>query len=199
MLGLGKAASIEYAMKRGQVIVRGWKTGAQGFLLTEKPGAPLPPLLPGQEAVIRMEHKGILFGIAVTCRDFLGKTDLCIFTFHDDVIARSLREDERIPCLIPAVVNHADSLASNQESALIVDLGKRGLRFVTRLPIHAEPGDLLSASFYADGKVDNQKIRLMRISRQGGRFEYAAQFVDMSLERGKLLDDYFAFCKAWAA
>ncbi len=198
MLGLGKPASIEYGKKRGEIIVRGWKTWGQGFLLTEKPGASLPPLVPGQEAVIRMEHKGILFGIAVTYRENLAKTDLCIFSFHDDVIAKSLRENERIACLIPAAIDYSDSKASDRESVLIIDLGRMGIRFVTRLPVHASPNDELFISFYAEAKVDKQKIRLMRISGQGGRIEYAAQFVEMSPERLKLLDDYFAFCKVWA-
>lgn len=200
MLGLGIEALIEYAKKSGQVMVRGWKTGEQGYLLTEKPRAPMPPLAPGQEAVIRMEHKGMLYGMAVTYREFLKKTDLCFFTFQDDVISRSLRDDERLPCLLPVTVNRADNQSADQEAGLIVDLGKRGLRFVTRVPMYAESGDILSVSFYLGGMgfLNRQKIRLMRVSGYGGRFEYAAQFADMDKEQAKILDDYFAFCKAWA-
>ncbi|MBI5636546.1 MAG: PilZ domain-containing protein [Nitrospinae bacterium] len=200
MLRLGIEALIEYTKKRGQVIVRGWKTGEQGYLLTEKPRGPVSPLTPGQEAVIRMEHKGVLYGIAVTYREFLKKTDLCFFTFQDDVIARSLREDERIPCLLPVTVNRPDTQSSFQDSGLIVDLGKRGLRFVTRVPMYVELGDPLLASFHLGGIgcMDRQKIRLIRMSGNGGQFEYAAQFIDMDKERENLLDDYFAFCKAWA-
>lgn len=199
MLGLGKEALIEYGRKRGPVIVRGWKSGEQGYLLTEKPAAPMSPLTPGQEAVIRMEHDGILFGIAVTYRECLAKTDLCYFTFQDDVISLSLREDERLPCLIQAGISYADDRFATKESGLIVDLGKRGIRFVTRVALHTEVGELLSISFEAGGIgfIDRQKMRLMRVNNLGGRFEYAAQFVDMGDGHGELLNEYFTFCKAW--
>lgn len=200
MLGLGKEAVIEYAKKKGPVTVRGWKAGEQGFLLTDKPRAPLLPLTPGQEAVIRMEHKGILYGIAVTYRESLGKTDLCYFSFQDDVIARKLREDERLPCLLPLVINSAESHLNSQDSGMIVDLGRQGIRFVTRFPLHTERGDMLLASFHPGGMgtLNRQKMRLIRIGGYGNRMEYAAQFVDMGEEHAKLLDGYFAFCKDWA-
>ncbi len=200
MLGLGIEALIEYAKKSCPVMVRGWKTGEQGYLLTEKPRITMPPLLPGQEAVIRMEYKGMLYGMAVTYREFLKKTDLCYFTFQDDVIARSLRDDERIPCLLPVMVSAADSRSVDQDAGLIVDLGKRGIRFITRVPIYAESGDMRSVSFHLGGIgfLGRQKIRMMRVGSSGSQFEYAAQFVDMGGESAKMLDDYFAFCNAWA-
>lgn len=200
MLGLGKEALIEYGRKRGPVIVRGWKSGEQGYLLTEKPHPPMLPLTPGQEAVIRMEHDGILFGIAVTYRECLGKTDLCYFTFQDDVISHSLRDDERLPCLIQATVSYADNQFASKESGLIVDLGKRGLRFVTCIAMHTEVGELLTVSFELGGIgfINRQKMRLMRVNNLGGRFEYAAQFADVSKEHDDLLGEYFTFCKAWA-
>lgn len=199
MLGLGKEALIEYGRKRGTVIVRGWKPGERGYLLTEKPQAPMLPLTPGQEAVIRMEHDGILFGIAVTYRECLGKTDLCYFTFQDDVISHSLRDDERLPCFIQATVSYADNQFASKESGLIVDLGKRGIRFVTRIAMHTEVGELLSVSFELGGIgfINRQKMRLMRVNNLGGRFEYAARFVDMGEGHGELLDEYFTFCKTW--
>lgn len=180
-------------------MVRGWKPGEQGYLLTEKPVAPLSPLTLGQEAVIRMEHDGILFGIAVTFRECLAKTDLCYFTFQDDVISLSLRESERHPCLIQASISYSDDKFATKESGLIVDLGKRGVRFVTRVALHAEAGELLSVSFEAGGIgfIDRQKMRLMRVGNLGGRVEYAAQFVDMGNGHEELLNEYFTFCKEW--
>lgn len=200
MLGLGIEALIEYAKKSCPVMVRGWKTGEQGYLLTEKPRTTMPPLLPGQEAVIRMEYKGMLYGMAVTYKEFLKKTDLCYFTFQDDVIARSLRDDERIPCLLPVMIHRIDKQSTDQEAGLIVDLGKRGLRFITRVPMYAESGDMRSVSFYLGGIgfLDRQKVRLMRVSGNVGQYEYAAQFVEMDEGNVKMLDDYFVFCKAWA-
>ncbi|MBI5636552.1 MAG: PilZ domain-containing protein [Nitrospinae bacterium] len=199
MLGLGKEATIEFARKSGQVMVRGWKTGEQGYLLAEKPRGPLPPLTPGQGAVIRMEKKGVVYGMAVTYKEFLRKTELCLFTFQDDVIARSLRDEDRFQCLLPATIRRADNQASALGSGMIVDLSKGGIRVVTRAPMHAEPGDMLSVSFYPGGIgfMDRQKMRLMRVSGFGSRFEYAAQFADMDKEHAKLLDAYFAFCKTW--
>lgn len=147
-----------------------------------------------------MEHDGILFGLAVTYRDCLGKTDLCYFTFQDDVISHSLRDDERLPCFIHAAISYADSPFAAKESGLIVDLGKRGLRFVTRIAMHAEVGELLSVNFEAGGIgfIGQQKMRLMRMNNLGGRYEYAAQFVDMCKEYDELLAEYLGFCKAWA-
>ena len=200
MLGLGKGALIEYARKKGRVTVRGWKAGEQGYILTDKPGAPLPPLTPGQEAVIRMEHKGILYGIALTYKEHLGKTDLCYFSFQDDVIARSLRENERLACLLPVAINPLEGSPASQDAGMIIDLGRQGLRFVTRVPVHAVPGDMLLASFRPGGMgfLNRQKIRLIRVGGRGSRIEYAAQFVDMGDEHTNLLDDYIAFCKTWA-
>lgn len=200
MLGLGKDAAIEFAGKSGQVMVRGWRPGENGYLLAEKPRGPLPPLSPGQGAIIRMEKKGVVYGMAVTYKEVLRKTNLCLFAFQDDVIARKLRDEERVQCLLPATVHRAQNQSAALGSGIIVDLCKGGLRLVARAPMNVERGDELTVSFHPGGMgfMDRQKMRLMRVSGHGSRFEYAAQFVDMDNKGAKLLDDYFAFCKAWA-
>lgn len=200
MLGLGKEAAIEFARKNGQVMVRGWKPGEHGYLLAEKPRGQLPPLSPGQGAIIRMEKKGVVYGMAVTYKELLRKTNLCLFTFQDKVIARTLRDEDRVQCLLPATVRRAPNQAAALGTGVVVDLSKGGLRLVARAPMHIEPGDELLASFYPGGMgfMDRQKMRLIRVSGHGSRFEYAAQFVDLDKNNAKLLDDYFAFCRAWA-
>ncbi len=199
MLGLGKEAVIEFARKNGYVMVRGWKPGENGYLLAEKPRGQVPPLALGQGAVVRMEKKGVVYGMAVIFKELLRKTNLCLFAFQDDVIARTLRDEERVQCLLPAAIRRANSQAAPLGSGIIVDLSKGGLRLVARSPMHIEPGSELSVSFHPGGMgfVDRQKIRLMRVNGSGGRFEYAAQFVDVDKKNAKLLDEYFAFCKAW--
>ncbi len=200
MLGLGKEAAIEFARKNGQVMVRGWKQGENGYLLAEKPRGQLPPLTLGQGAVVRMEKKGVVYGMAVTYKELLRKTNLCFFAFQDDVIARTLRDEDRVQCLLPATVCRAQNQTAPVGSGIIVDLSKGGLRIVARAPMHIEPGDELAASFYPGGMgfMERQKMRLMRVSGSGSRFEYAGQFVDMDKKYAKLLDGYIAFCKAWA-
>lgn len=200
MLGLGREAMIEFARKSGQVMVRGWKPGENGYLLAEKPRGQLPPLAPGQGAIVRMEKKGVVYGMAVVYKELLRKTNLCLFAFQDDVIARTLRDEDRVQCLLPVSVRRAQNQGAPLGTGIIVDLSKGGLRIVARTPMHIEAGDELSVSFYPGGMgfMDRQKIRMMRVSGQGHRFEYAAKFVDLDKTHAKLLDDYFAFCKAWA-
>ncbi|MBI5636545.1 MAG: PilZ domain-containing protein [Nitrospinae bacterium] len=201
MLGVEKEAVIEFARKNGKVMMRGWKAGENGYLLTEKPQGQLPPLSPGQGAVIRVENRGTIYGMAVTYKEFLKKTDLCYFPFQDDVIAHSLRGEERIQCQLLAAVHHAKNQAATPGTGVIVNLGKGGLRFVTGDSLQAGPGDELSMSFHLGGIgfIDRLKMRLMRVNRLGGKSEYAVQFIDMDAEHAKLLDAYFAFYRAWAA
>lgn len=201
MLGLGREAMIEFSGKSGQVMVRGWKPGENGYLLAEKPRGQLPPLALGQGAVIRMEKKGVVYGMAVMFKELLRKTNLCLFAFQDDVIARTLRDEDRVQCLLPASVRRAQAQRAPLGAGIIVDLSKGGLRIVARNPMHIDTGDELLVDFYPGGMgfLNGQKIRLMRVSGQGRRFEYAAQFVDVDKTHAKLLDDYFAFCKAWSA
>ncbi len=201
MLGLGREAVIEFARKNGYVMVRGWKPGENGYLLAEKPRGQVPPLALGQGAVVRMEKKGVVYGMAVIYKELLRKTNLCHFAFQDDVIARTLRDEERVQCLLPAVIRDVNNQkAAPLGSGIIVDLSKGGLRLVARSPMHIEPGGELSVSFHPGGIgfIDRQKIRLKRVDGSGGRFEYAAQFMEMDKKNTKLMDEYFAFCKAWA-
>lgn len=201
MLGLEKEGVIEFARKKGTVTVRGWKVGANGYLLTEKPQGALPPLTQGQSAIIRLENRGTIYGMAVTYKEFLKRTDLCYFPFQDDVVAHSLRGEERIQCQFLAAVQNAKNQADTPESGVIVNLGKGGLRFVTHHSLQAKPGDLLSMSFSPGGigSLNQIKMRLMRVNGNGHRFEYAVQFIDMDKERAKVLESYFAFYREWAA
>lgn len=198
MLGLEKEAVIEFARKSGQVILRGWKMGEKGYLLTEKPEGALPPLPVGGGAIIRVENRGTVYGMSAIYKEFLKKTDLCLFTIQNDVISHSLRSQERVQCLLPVNVHRGEDAAA-AGSGVIVNLGKGGLRFVTAVSMQAKPDDTLAVSFHPGGIgfISRQKIRLMRENGQAGQFEYAAQFIDMEKENIKLLDDYFALCKTW--
>lgn len=200
MLDLGKEAVIEFARKSGQITVRGWKPGENGYILAEKPSGQLPPLSLGQGVIVRMEKKGVVYGMAVIYKELLRKTNLCLFTFQDDVIARTLRDEERVQCLLPVTVRRTQNHAAALGTGIIVDLCKGGLRLITRSPMLIEPDDDLTVSFFPGGMafIDRQKIRLKRVSGSGSRFEYAAQFVDMEKKDADLLDEYFTFCKAWA-
>ena len=200
MLELGKEAVIEFAKKHGWIMVRGWKPGVNGYILSEKPRGPLPPLSLGQEAVVRLENAGVVYGMAVTYKEALKKTNLCVFALHDDVMARKLREEERVQCFLPVSVRRAENRSGALDSGMIIDLCKGGLRFVTRAPMLVETGEMLSASFYPGGMgfMDGQKIRMMRVDGHGSWFEYAAQFVDMNQKDAKLLNDYIALYRAWA-
>lgn len=201
MLNLEKNAVIEFARKSGKVTVRGWKEGKNGYLLTEKPQGSLPPIPIGQSAVIRVENRGTVYGMAVTYKDFLKKIDLCYFPFQDDMITHSLRDEERVECQFPATIYREEKQAGSPESAIVVNLGKGGLRFITRGSLQAGPGDMLSINFHPGGMglIHRMKMRLMRVTGGGGRFEYATKFIDMEKEHAKVLEEYFAFYKAWAA
>lgn len=200
VLGLGKSAEIEFMHKIGKVTVRGWKSGEHGFLLTDKPQGPMPPLTAGDQALIHEVHKGALNCMAVTYKGSLKKTDLCHFTFNDEAVVRPLRAGERFLCLIPATVNHAESRSEEKISCVIVNLGQGGLRFLTGTSLYAEMGDIMNISFHLGGIgfVTQQKIRLMRTSRHGSWFEYAAQSMEMNEENMQRLNSYFEFHKIWA-
>lgn len=197
---LGKDAAIEFARKNGQIMVRGWKTGENGYLLVEKPRGQLPPLPFGAAAVVRMEKKGVVYGMAVTYKELLRKTNLCYFTYQDDVIARKLRDEERVQCLVPAKVHPAGNHTVPLGSGIIVDLSKGGFQLITRAPMNIEVGNELSANFCPGGMgfIERQNVRVMRVGGHSNRFEYAFQFVDLDKKYAILLEQYFAFCTAWA-
>ncbi len=201
MLELHKEAVIEYARKNGKVMVRGWKEGKNGFLLTERPHGAMPSIPLGQSATIRVENRGTIYGMAVTYKEFLKKIDLCFFPFQDDVISHSLRSEERAVCQFPAVVQTAGDLAAKPESGVIVNLGKGGLRFVTRVSLQAKLGDELLMSFHPGGmaSINQQRMRLMRVNAHDGQFEYATKYVDLDKESAKALEDFFEFYRIWAA
>ncbi len=200
MLELEKEAMIEFDRKNGTVMVRGYKAGANGYLLTEKPQGQLPPLSVGRSAVIRVESRGTIYGMAVTYKEFLKKTDLCYFPFQEDVISHSLRSEDRVMCQHLAAIHGTESQAATPRSGVIINLGKGGLRFATRSPLEAKTGDELSMSFYPGGVgfIDRLKMRLMRVNSHEGQFEYATQFIGMEREQGELLESYFAFYRNWA-
>lgn len=199
MLELQKEAMIEFDRKSGKVVVRGYKEGANGYILTEKPQGQLPPLSIGKNAVIRVENRGTIYGMAVTYKDFLKRTDLCYFPFHEDVVSHSLRSEERVVCQQLATIKGIKNESDAPQSGVIVNLGKGGLRFATRGPIEAKTGDEVLMSFYPGGIgfIDRLRMRLMRVNNHEGQFEYATQFIDMEKEQQELLDSYFAFCRNW--
>lgn len=201
MLELHKEAVIEFARKNGKVVVRGWKEGKNGYLLTEKPQGGHMSIPIGQAATIRVENRGTIYGMAVTYREFLKKTDLCYFPFQDEVVAHSLRSEERILCQFPASIQQVENNGAKPGMGVIVNLGKGGLRFITRASLQAQPGDFLLIDFHPGGigSIEQAKLRLMRVNGHGSQFEYAAQFMDLDAERAKVLEDYFAFYRAWAA
>lgn len=201
MLELHKEAVIEFARKNGKVLVRGWKEGKNGYLLTEKPQGGLLSIPVGQSATIRVENRGTIYGMAVTYREFLKKTDLCYFPFQDDVVAHSLRNEERVLCQFPASIQQVENEGAKPGAGVIVNLGKGGLRFITRASLQAQPGEVLLIDFHPGGigSISRLKMRLVRVSGHGGQFEYAAQFMDLDRERAKVLEDYFAFYRVWAA
>lgn len=201
MLELHKDAVIEFSRKNGKVVVRGWKEGRNGYLLTERPHGGVVSIPIGQSATIRVENRGTIYGMAVTYKEFLKKTDLCYFPFQDEVVAHSLRSEERVLCQFPVAIQRAENNVAQPGAGVVVNLGKGGLRFITRISLQAQPGDVLSVDFQPGGVglIQQLKMRVMRVSNHGNQFEYATQFIDLDMERAKVLEDYFAFYRVWAA
>ncbi len=201
MLQIGKEAVIEMAGKSGSLMVRGWKGGDHGYILAEKPRGPFPPVNNGQGAVIRMEHNGMVVGVAVTYQEYLKKTDLCYFSFNDEVMMQSLRNQERFPCILPVTLRRAANQLQALGHGMIVDISRGGVRVISRTPFDISEGDTVAGSFFPGGLglIDRQKIRIMRATCRNGHYEYAGQFLDMEAANEKLLLSYFEFCRTWAA
>jgi hypothetical protein len=198
MLEVGGEAVIEFDGARGTAVVRGWRIGEGGYVLTERPTGKIPSFPIGKEAVLRIKRNGTLYGAAVKYGEHLKKTNLCYLAFSQDLIAISLRKLERVSCVLPVSIRK-ETGDDDASKGVVVDLSLGGVKIICSVPINEREEQPLTMSFNPGGMgtVSGQKLKIVRSESVNGRHEYCGQFPEIPAHNQKLMESYFNFCKTW--
>jgi hypothetical protein len=198
MLEVGSDALIEFEGAKGTAVVRGWRMGEGGYVLTEKPTGKIPSFSPGKEAVVRIRRNGTLYGATVKFQEHLRKTNLCYLAFSQEMITISLRKLERVSCVLPVTLRLADG-DDAPIKGVVVDLSLGGVKIITHAKIDEKDWQNFTISLNPGGmgSVTGLKLSIVRAESQNERFEYCGQFPALPEHGKKLMEAYLNFCKTW--
>lgn len=196
----GQEIKIEYGKKKATTVLRGWKMGKGGYILTAPPpiGQMTAPVQPDADMVIRSVRCGNLFGLECRFIGVLDKVNLWVFGVQADILKFPLRSDIRSYCLIPATLqSEKDGKIVESGKGMIFNLSMGGTKLVTKSQASDDGYLRVSFSLGVAGKIESQKLKIVRSVVANYKYEYAGAFVTLRREAENQLKQFFEFCKDW--
>jgi len=182
--------------------MRGWKVGADGYILVDPPLGSLEDLKIGAQIIMRAEKAGTAYGFICTFKGALKKTNVWLFDFQkEDMTEVALRTGERFTCLVPARMHDKKRRTESvMGRGMINSMSLSGMSIVSRELIHVNKEDFVDVVFNLPHTGEEMRIlvQILRIERKKKVYEYGGPFIGLEEEKKSKIEDYFEFCKEWS-
>jgi len=143
--------------------------------------------------VAQLNSGGTLFGFRATVLNRVSVPAPLLFLSHPDSVERLvLRRNERLDVTLPSTIHGA----FGDHEVVLLDLAPTGCSFAARSSLKdplrmAQPGERLILNCdLGSGNTFTVPLTLRRVDEHKGRITMGGQFVDMSEESARLLNDY---------